>query len=126
MLPKAVEKILDYCKQKINRFHECNDTGLIEIRCCPYQSHYKVECRCGDFQDFPIAPEDLDVWETPALPRQRETLETLEQVLAKLNSALFETFCLQQGYATITIVHRGHDGRYGFQLLLSVVHGLKP
>ncbi|NWF58147.1 MAG: hypothetical protein HXY43_02200 [Fischerella sp.] len=126
MPPEAVEKILDYCERRIAGFQQSNHTGLIEIRCCPYQGQYKVECRCGDYQYFPIAREDLAVWNTPPLSRQRETLETVEQVLAKLNSALFETFRLQQGYATILILHSADNGRYGFQFWPSVVHGIKP
>ncbi|WP_375494427.1 hypothetical protein [uncultured Nostoc sp.] len=98
----------------------------MEIRCYPNQSQYKVECWCGDFQTFLITVEDLAVWRTTPLSRQRETLETLKQVITKLNSALFETFRLQQGYATITILHRGQDGEYGFLFCPSVIHGIKP
>lgn len=126
MLPQAVENFLNYCEKRIARFQQVNNTGFIEIRCCPSQGQYKVECRCGDVQNFLIPTEDLAVWKTTPLSRQRETLETVEQVLAKLNSALFETFCLQQGYATIVIWHRGHDSQYGFQFSPSVVHGIKP
>lgn len=126
MPPKAVERILDHCEQKIARFQQSNNTGLMEIRCYPNQGQYKVECWCGDFQNFLITPEDLAVWKTTPLSRQRENLETLERVLAKLDSALFETFCLQQGYATIVIRHRGQDRQYGFLFCPSVIHGIKP
>lgn len=125
MPPKAVEQILDSCEQQIARFQQFNNTGLMEIRCYPNQGQYKVECWCGDFQSFLIMPEDLAVWETTPLSRQRENLETVEQVLAKLDSALFETFRLQQGYATIVIRHRGHDSRYGFEFSPSIIHGIK-
>ncbi|MBG1263802.1 hypothetical protein [Nostoc commune] len=126
MSPKAVERILDYCEQKIARFEQSNNTGLMEIRCYPNQGQYKVECWCGDLQNFLIAPEDLAVWKTTSLSRQRETLETVKQVITKLDSALFETFRLQQGYATISILHRGQDGEYGFLFCPSVIHGIKP
>ncbi|MEC4816311.1 MAG: hypothetical protein SAK29_24045 [Scytonema sp. PMC 1069.18] len=126
MHPEAVKRILDSCEKQIARFQQSNNTGLIEIRCCLNQGQYKVESRCGDFQNFLIAPEDLAVWKTLPLPRQREPLETVEQVREKLNSALFETFCLQQGYATIVIFHRGQDGQYGFLFSPSVVHGIRP
>ncbi|MDF5725826.1 MAG: hypothetical protein PUP91_36350 [Rhizonema sp. PD37] len=126
MLPQPVENFLNYCEKRIARFQQVHDTGLIEIRCCPNQGQYKVECRCGDVQNFVIQPEDLAIWKTVPLSRQRENLETVEQVLAKLNSALFETICLQQGYATIVILHRGRDSQYGFEFLPSVIHGIKP
>ncbi|MGI2907238.1 hypothetical protein [Tolypothrix sp. VBCCA 56010] len=125
MPPKVVEQILGSCEQQIARFQQANNTGLIEIQCSLSQGHYKVECRCGDFQNFLISPKDLAVWKTTPLSRQREDLKTVEQVLAKLDSALFETFCLQQGYATIVIRHRGHDSRYGFEFSPSIIHGIK-
>ena len=125
MPPKVVEQILGSCEQQIARFQQANNTGLIEIQCSFSQGHYKVECRCGDFQNFLILPEDLATWKTTPLSRQRENLETVEQVLAKLDSALFETFRLQQGYAIIVIRRRGHDGKYGFQFSPSIVHGIQ-
>ena len=125
MVPQAVEIFLNYCEKRIARFQQANNTGLIEIQCSLNQGHYKVECRCGDFQNFLISPKDLAVWKPTPLSRQREKLETVEQVLAKLDSALFETFCLQQGYATIVIRHRGYDSQYGFQFSPSIVHGIQ-
>ncbi|PMB26242.1 hypothetical protein CEN47_16050 [Fischerella thermalis CCMEE 5319] len=126
MLPTAVEEILYYCKQRIARFQKFRDTGLIEIRCCPYRGQYKVECRCGELEYFPITPEDLAVWNPSPLPKQWEKLETLEHVLVTLNSALFETFCQWQGYATIIIFYRAYDDRYGFQFIPSMIYGIKP
>ncbi|MBF2003914.1 hypothetical protein ACF3DV_22370 [Chlorogloeopsis fritschii PCC 9212] len=125
MSPEALKQILDCCKQQIDRFEQSNNTGFIELRCCPNQGQYKVECRCGDVQNFLIAPADLAVWNPPPLPRQRQTLTTVEEVIAKLDSALFETFCLQQGYATIMIWRRGLDGQYGLQFCPSIIHGIK-
>ncbi|MBW4616179.1 MAG: hypothetical protein KME21_23470 [Desmonostoc vinosum HA7617-LM4] len=126
MPPPAVEKILNYCETRIAGFEQTKNTGQIEIRCCLNQGQCRIECRCGDFRDFLIPLEDLAVWRTTPLSRQREALETIEQVLAILNSALHETFVLQQGYAIIAIWHRGHDRRYGFWFSPSVVHGIKP
>ncbi|AKG20410.1 hypothetical protein [Calothrix sp. 336/3] len=127
MPPQRVEAFLNYCEQRIARFQQANNTGLLEILCSlDYRGYGKVECRCGDFQHFLISPEDLAIWKTHPLSRQRENLETIEQVLAKLDSALFETFCLQQGYATILAWYRGQDGLYGFQFSPSIVHGIKP
>jgi hypothetical protein len=126
MHPKAIENILDYSKRRIASFQKLKDTGLIEIRCWPSQDQYKVECWCGNLQNFAIAAEDLAVWETIALSRERENLETMEQVLTNLNSALYETFRLHQGYANIVIYHSGYNGRYGFQFSPSLVHGIKP
>lgn len=123
MPPKAVERILDYCEQKIAIFQQSNNTALIEIRCYPHQGQYQVECWCGDFQNFLITLEDLAIWKTAPLSRKRETLATVKQVIKKLNSALFETFLLQQGYATITILHCGQKNQYGFLFRPSVVHG---
>jgi|GEM_PF-3060129 hypothetical protein len=122
-----VEKILSYCEQKIARFEQANNTGLLEMKCSLSHSQglYKVVCWSGDFQNFLIRPEELAMWKTTPLSRHWEPLESVEQVLSKLDSALFETFHLQQGYATISIKHRIHDGRYGFQFSPSIIHGIK-
>lgn len=125
MPPLPVEKILSYSEQRIAMFQQANQTGQLEIKCSISPGLYKVACWCGDFQNFHILPEELAIWETTPLSRHWEPLETVEQVLAKLDSALFETFCLAQGYATILTWHRGRDGQYGFQFIPSIVHGIK-
>jgi hypothetical protein len=125
MPPQRVETVLNHCETRIAKFQQAKNTGLLEIKCSLSQGLPKVECRCGDFQNFLIPPEDLAIWKTTPLSRQRENLETVEQVLAKLDSALFETFFLQQGYATIVIWHRKHDSRYGFEFSPSIIHGIK-
>ncbi|MDZ8053613.1 MAG: hypothetical protein RMX68_007535 [Aulosira sp. ZfuVER01] len=121
-----IEQILGSCKQHIARLEQSNTTGFIEIQCRPNQGQYKVECRRGDVQNFPITSEDIVVWDAPTLPQQREPMQTSENVLVLLNSALFDTFRKHQGYATIVIFYREHDGRYGFQFMPSVIHGIKP
>ncbi|AFY35132.1 hypothetical protein [Calothrix sp. PCC 7507] len=125
MRPPAVKNFLSYCEQRMAGFEQYNDTGLIEIRCCLNQGQYKVEYQCGNLQNFLIPKEDLAVWKTTPLSRQREPLETVEAVIAKLDSALHETFLLYQGYATIVILHRGRDNRYGFRFSPTIVHGIQ-
>ncbi len=126
MRPQAVENFLNYCEQRIAGFQQYKDTGRIEIRCCLNQGIYRVECQCGNLQNFLILPEDLAIWNTTPLSRQREPLETVEAVLAKLDSALHETVLLYQGYATIVILHRGRDSKYGFRFSPTIVHGIQP
>ncbi len=123
-----IEQILNSCEDHIVKLQQSNTTGFIEIRCCPIKGQYKAECQYGYFENFLIAPEDLAIWKTPLLPRRRETLETVDQVLTMLNGALYETFHLQQGHANIMMWHRGQNGQYGqygFQFCPSIVHGIK-
>ncbi|WGV24856.1 hypothetical protein [Halotia branconii] len=123
-----IEQILDSCEDHVARLQQSNTAGFIEIQCCPIRGQYKTKCQYGFYRNFLIAPEDLAVWKTPPLLRQRETLETVDQVMTMLNSALFETFHLQQGHANILIWHReqrSQYGQYGFQFCPSIVHGIK-
>lgn len=119
------EPIISFCKHYIAKLQQSNTTGCIEIQCYLVQGHYKVECKCGYFQNFLIAPEDLTNWKTLPLPKRREPLETIDKVLTLLNSALFETFYEYQGHANIMICHRGKNHQYGFQFCPSIIHGIK-
>lgn len=126
MHPPPIEQILISSEKKIAKLQQANSAWLLQIECSLSQSQHKVECFCGDVQNFLIRPQDLTGWQATPLSKQWENLETLEQVQAKLDSALFETLRLQQGFGTILAWHRGQNGRYGFQFLPSILHGSKP
>ncbi len=96
----------------------------MKIKCSFNQGQYRVQCISGELHDFLITSEDLGTWKTPPLLRHREALETVEQVIEKLNSSLHEVFFLQQGFATIVIVYDRHDNKYGLLFSPSIVHGI--
>ncbi|WP_322728280.1 hypothetical protein [Nostoc sp. ChiQUE01b] len=120
-----IEQILNSCQEHITRLERSDTPGFIKIQCCLIKGQHTAECKYGYFQDFQFAPNDLANWKTPLLSRRQEILENPGQVLRMLNSALFETFHQQQGYANIMIWRRQQTGQYGFEFSPSIRHGIK-
>ncbi|MDZ8184998.1 MAG: hypothetical protein RMX96_09105 [Nostoc sp. ChiSLP02] len=124
-VPFPIKQILDSCQQHIVWLEQSNTAGFIEIQCCLIKGQHTAECKYGYFQNFQFAPNGLANWKIPLLSRRQEILENPDQVLRTLNSALFETCHVQQGYANILIWCRKQTGKYGFEFSPSIRHGLK-
>ncbi|MDZ7969749.1 MAG: hypothetical protein RM368_33200 [Nostoc sp. DedSLP03] len=119
-VPFPIEQILNSCQEQIIWLEQFNTSGFIEIQCCLIKGKHTAKCKYGYFQDFQFAPNDLANWKTPLLSRRSEILETRDQVLKTLNSALFETCHQQQGYANILIRYHRRTGQYGLQFCPSI------
>jgi hypothetical protein len=127
MTPKAIRSILDLSGSKLIWFHQSQTPGYIEILCSMDQGCYRVECLAVEGRTFLIRPDDLPIsWRLPLLARQRERLESLEQIIDHLNAALYETFNFQQGHARITLEYRLPNGHYGLRFQPSIVKGFNP
>jgi hypothetical protein len=124
-LPMPIKDILRSCGEHMAMPRKSNITGFMEIRCSPFKGQYKAECQYGYVRDFLLPLEDLANWKAPLLSKRRENLANVNEVLTMLNSALFDTFQQQQGYANIVICQRQQDSQYGLIYCPSILQGIK-
>lgn len=127
MTPEAIHSALDFLRYRLQCLRQSQTPGHIDLFCSVDQGRYKLEFVCGECQVFHIQLEDLAIWDSPLVARQRERLETVEKVVSLLNSALFETVRHHQGHAHITLRYRLSDRKqYGFKYQPSIVLGFNP